>query len=161
LGDDLVKDSLQQIAPDLSKRLRGETEGRLRAVSVAVCRFAVESVGLHSPIVRDALERLEKGKGVPVNLRRELEKLVEDLDECYYDLDKAVEKGRAKSEDVDLAFNRARAASAVLEACREDAFVAATECVYEAWAATDQNTNAVRRLVIETLGTAKSQETGC
>ena len=121
----------------------------------------MESVGLHSPIVRDALERLEKGKGVPLNLRRELEKLVEDLDECYYDLDKAVEKGRAKSEDVDLAFNRARAASAVLEACREDAFVAATECVYEAWAATDQNTNAVRRLVIETLGTAKSQETGC
>jgi len=155
----MVGDSLRQIAPDLSERLRGETESRLRTVALAVCKFAVNSAGLESPVVGDVLERLEAGKGIRATLRGKLEKLAEDLDERYFEWYNSVEEGRAESEGLDAAFEKARAAAAVLAACKEDAFVAVTECIYEGWAAIDQNMHAIRRIVTETLSTAKSQVT--
>lgn len=156
-GDTMVTDSLQQIAPDLSERLRGETDDRLRTVAVAVCRFAVKNSALDSAIVRDVLDRLERGRGVPEGLRTDLEEFVEDLDKHYFEMYRAAQAGLPGSKEVDAAFQKARAAAAVLAACEEDAFVAAAECLYEGWAAIDQDTTAIRRLVAETLGIAESR----
>lgn len=102
---------------------------------MAVSKLAVERSGLSDPIIDSALRELATGK-IEDATRRAVEELVHSLDEEYFDLKDAGERGEAPSDAYRPIFRRARAANAVFYALSQDSFEAATEALYEAKAAT-------------------------
>jgi predicted transcriptional regulator len=128
---------LELVDPDLSKRLSRMTEMQLRAVALAVSRFAVERTGLSDAIIDRGLAALHEGRYGDPQLRSQLWSLVESLDEIQWDLQDAIDEGRASQDEYEVAFNRARAAHSVYFAQDPDALEAALEATYEANAATD------------------------
>lgn len=108
---------------------------RLRSLAPEVARRVVEHFQLDDPDVRAALESepVPEGNDVRVNLSR----VVERLDEIAWLLQDCVEAGTATQAEYEAAFKRARAAHALWFSLELDPLVAATEAAYEAYTATD------------------------
>jgi len=148
----MVGNSLELIDTQLARRVEGESTRRLRKIAVAVSRLAVNRTGLGgSPILEVVLGHIDAQEPVPAALKRELTKFAEDLDEQYLALLPEEESGGLESDAVLPLFEKARAAAAVVFACDSDAFKAATESSYEAWAAIGEDTESLRKLISEAL----------
>lgn len=147
--------------------LQNESDDHLRAVAIAVSKWAVlgnsvERVGIADeaartgtlrdfPVVHGVLLVLETHRRVPPHLKEQLEGFVGALDESYFQAYEAAEAGRGKPDSWQPLFSLARAADAVLSACDPDPRRAASEAIYEAWAAMDENTDALKAVVAKAL----------
>ncbi len=156
----MVKYRVQVPEPDLLQLLLPASGDRLRKAAVAVCELALDKSGLESPLVREIMGLLRDGKPVSVALRAELQYLVNQLDEEYFDLRDAAETDDSAipvHEDDDpsapwhVMFHKARAAAAVLFACEDDPLFAAAEASYEARAAAHDDVNSVRTAITTAL----------
>ena len=142
---------MELVAPDLSAKLRTADEVRRRKAALAACRFALDRNSLNDPILDGAFRELE-GRRQPTALTRmTLEKLVQSLDEEYFELEEATKAGRAPAEQYLEAFRKARTANALYCALSFDSLGAATESIYEANAATE-DLSGLRAAVLSVLG---------
>ncbi len=133
----MQEDRLELVAPDVSAKLREADDRDRREAALAACRFALERNPTNDPIISGAIQEIESGHPVSALLRTTLEKLVESLDEEYFDLQEAGREGRIPPEAYLPAFYAARTANAVYCATSPHSLNAATESVYEANAATE------------------------
>ena len=147
----MVKYRLQLIAKELMAELMSVDEASLRRVAVAVSMLALQRSGLESPVVNKALEYLNEGRLVPQRIRTDLEDLVDQLDEKYFDLKEAAEAADKGDEMWHPEFHQARAAAAVFFVCEEDPLLAASESAYEASVAAHDDPQSVKRVIGKAL----------
>lgn len=135
---------LASIAPDLVSRLDSRSDTELANIVAVVAREAAARSGLDEPVVASALDRIRTGEP-SLSDRSEVEELAARLDEHAWDIQESDDGARHDSQRYLLAFQRARAASALAFALDRDR-EAALESIYEAQAALG-SIDAVRRLI--------------
>src|SRR5438105_5017778 len=113
---------LNLIAPELTDRCRQASEMARRMAAVEVCAYAVASTGITEPIIENAIAKVRQEPLVAqsLTLRAELTKLTDQLDERYFDLKEAWERGEASEFEFNHAFQQARAANAVAACLKAD-----------------------------------------
>jgi hypothetical protein len=141
-----VNTRLGLVAPDLVNDLDQQEPPVLRAVTTRVVHLAVDRTRLVSDAALVALAALDECRFGQSEEREATLRLVDDLDEVAWDLQERSERGDASQAEYLAAFCRARAASAIAFALDADAFVAATEGIYEAQAAIS-DLDAIRSIV--------------
>ena len=129
---------LESQFPELASELQQASVEKLRAACVAACEYAVAQAQIEHALVMDALGRLRAGEDI-TEKRKELENLVEQLDEEYFDLADAFAEGRASMSDYQKPFAKARAVALLLYAFDPNPCDAASEAIYEAHAVTDED----------------------
>ena len=115
---------LETYSSDLAKRAESADDSTRRAISLGVCKWAVERTIPDDPIVQSALAALEEGTYGVRRLMANLQDHVDDLDHIYFEAQKA-------ARDFFPLFVKARVANAVLFALDADPFRAATYSLYE------------------------------
>jgi hypothetical protein len=119
---------LESLLESASPDDRREVARLAAARAVARARFA-------SSPVDEALAHAKHGDYSP-NWRMPLETLVDESDSRCFDLSKQYEDGEdVEQDEVQAAFHQARAASAVAFLFHPDSLEAASESLYESWAA--------------------------
>ena len=123
---------LETVARELSEKLRMASPEQQKAASFAACQLALQAVKMDISIVFEAVEELRK-QGVLSNRRvTQLNDLVAQLDQVYFDLqDRSNDEPDLQREALRL-LGQARAVSALSLAGGGDTFVAAMEAIYEA-----------------------------
>jgi len=129
---------LDSVAADLVAALREASEERQRAACLVACNFAIESSGVRSPVVQDAMRMLRSSRPLLPRYKVELDELVAQLDDEYLRLQERVEEGQSATDEYMKFFGQARAVAALSFAASDDAFQAAVEAIYEAAATTDE-----------------------
>lgn len=145
------KNSLDLIDPELSIILTKAREAQLRAATLAVCRYVIENNNLTERVIDDALGLLETNNYGNTLTRKKLEMLVDVLDQRQWDLQDLKDEGKIDEVTYSAAFKRARAANALFFALDTNSLEAATEAIYEANAAVDNNPRLIKSLVLEAL----------
>lgn len=127
---------LETLSPEFVEKLSKASAASQRAAALAASQFAVSETKLDHPSIKEALDELQTMGFLTPGKKAELEALVEELDNKYFDLQDS-HPGEAISAEALLAFSQARAVAAVLSAATEAPFEAAAEAIYEAAAASD------------------------
>lgn len=143
--------SIALLDPDLANHLRKSSSSDLRRVARSIAHLVVDSTFLEEPVVTRALDVLDNDSIASEELRNQLWSKVEALDEIQWSLHDAADEGLASMDDYSMAFSKARAANAVFCALASDPLEAASDCLYEAHAATSQ-LDALRAIALRTLG---------
>lgn len=151
----MPENRLELLDQSLARRIIESSPVEQRRVAVAVARFAIEHTSLEDPMVARGLDVLHAASIGDADLRREIMSRVEALDEIQWDLQDAVDEGRASEAEQLAAFERARAANSVYYALSLDPLEAALESTYEANAATGQ-LDRLREVALQNLGAAQS-----
>jgi hypothetical protein len=128
---------LETLCPDLANLVQRASAPKQRMASLAACEFAVAHAGIDHPIVQNGLERLRTKDEFTAEEKAEIDALVAELDEQYFDLQEAAEERRPSMGDHVRLFGQARAVAALACAAADDPLEAATEAIYEAAATTD------------------------
>lgn len=128
---------LDAVAKNVAEKLKAASSEKQRSICLLACQLALDAAPIDSPLILEALELLRQKGVLPANKVEELNKLVVQLDEQYFDLqEKAEDDPSAKIESMRL-FSQARAVSALSFAGNENALIAAMEAIYEASATVD------------------------
>lgn len=135
---------LAAIAPDLVSRLDSRSDTELANIVAVVAREAAARSGLDEPPVASALDRVGTGE-TSLSDRSAVEELAARLDEHAWDIQESDDDAGHDSQRYLVAFQRARAASAVAFALDRDRG-AALESIYEAQAALG-SIDAMRQLI--------------
>jgi hypothetical protein len=146
----MTENRLKLIAPELDTRLQQTSSTKLRAIALAVSEIAVQDISLSNPVIDAALEALRTENFGNSKLLKQLETLIEQLDDIQLDLQERVEQGEVDEAEHLAAFSRARAVNSLLFALNADPLTAATGAIYEANAAID-NLEALNKVVTEVL----------
>ncbi len=129
------------------RRLLGQaSEEQVRRVLVVACEFAAGESGLDHPLAAQAIAALREGRALPAAERDELQRLVDELDDRYAELEEAAQRGQATEEPSAIPFAKARAASALWFATGGDAVQAAIDATYEAWFAGETGNDLPERI---------------
>jgi hypothetical protein len=139
---------LDTISTQLVTALRQASEERQRSACLAACEFAVQRVGINSPVVADALQTLRAKEPLATNQKAALDALAGKLDDEYFELQEAAEDGKATDDDYMRPFGQSRAVTALSSAANRDAFEAAAEAIYEAATATDDRDGLIADIMI-------------
>jgi len=141
---------LETIAKDLAAKLEMSSSEQQRKASIAACELALLATGLDIPVISKSFEQLRQNERISQEQTEELNSLVEQFDERYFDIQDKIDENVdlcKTEENVDLQaertrfFRQARAVSALSFAGGEDALVAAMESIYEASMSFDDNSN--------------------
>jgi hypothetical protein len=122
-----------------------------RRAVYAGARLAVERTSLADKRAHDALLAIAAGELGDCVERREIGRLVEELDMEAWDLQEEAERGQDRREQYLVAFRKARAAASLQFAFEANARVAASEALYEAFHAI-QDQSALRAAVVAAIG---------
>lgn len=134
---------------ELVTQLKNCSIEKQRFASLLACKVALKLNNVDNMIVVASVDFLEKNHFLTVQQRNELDRLVAELDNQYFELQENSEK---ETEVMSLIyFGQARAISALSFAGVEDAFIAATEAIYEASMSIDDR-DAILTLVKNSLG---------
>jgi hypothetical protein len=123
---------LALLSQELDKKLHSAPSAKQRAASLVACEFALAKARLEADVADAALAGLRAGRAIPPSLKPQLDSLAEQLDEQYLDLKEAAEAGSTDPKQYQDMFAKARAVTALSNACDEDAYKAAGESIYEA-----------------------------
>jgi hypothetical protein len=134
----MTENRLEFIDAEQSEMLKQATISELRNAAKTACQFALERTSFSHPILEEGLEALEKSQCGDVSLQNKLQSLVDRLDEIQWDLQEKMAEGSIELSDYLAAFYTARAVNSLYFALNADPFVAASEAIYEAHAATDE-----------------------
>lgn len=141
---------LQVIDSDLYAILRNQSEQTNRKLAVLVCTFALTYVKHQHPVVDRGIDLLHIKKFDDVGYLRTLKELVEQLDLVQWRFQDEVERGLRERADYDIAFRNARAVNSLYAAFAVEPLEAASESIYEAVSATDEQ-EVIRSLVLDSL----------
>ena len=150
---------LETVDKELAARIRVATPSQQRAVSLIACQVALHEVRMDIKVVLLATEEL-RDKGVISHQQiAELNELVDQLDDAYFDLLVRTENEPDLMPEVMCFFKQARAVSALSFAGGTDSLSAAMEAIYEASIALDDATR-VSDAVSLALGTTPNTQIG-
>lgn len=124
--------------PGLAAELQRAPIEIQRAACLAACEYAVAQSKIEQPIVLESLRKMRDGKIITDKDKHDLEALVEQLDNEYFDLAEAFDEGRIIMRNYQMLFAKARAGASVLYAFDPNPYEAASEAIYEASAVTDE-----------------------
>lgn len=123
---------LETVAKDLAARLRTATPSQQRAASLVACQLALQAAPMDTSVVSAAVEELRDQGVLSIQRVTELNALVAQLDQAYFDLqDRSEDEPDLQPKALRL-FGQARAVSALSLAGGGDALAAAMEAIYEA-----------------------------
>jgi hypothetical protein len=142
---------LSHISIDLEEQLAFANKGQRLLSSRKAAEIALKRNGLKDAILTQALESISKGTPSD-DIRIELERLVEEYDAAYFDLQDAHDRGEAEKPEVLRSFGKARAVNAVLYAIQFENKQFAEETFYEAHAAS-VSLEELRKIVEQMLDT--------
>jgi hypothetical protein len=131
-GATVMGGGLSLVSPRLAAACDEASEPELRAMAEVGCRLAVARSELNGPEVAAALAALLDGRFGAGPERESLAGVVDGLDKEAFDLQDAVEEGRATEDEYVEVFHRARAATSLLWALHADARTAVDNALYEA-----------------------------
>jgi hypothetical protein len=131
-GATVMGGGLSLVSPRLAAACDEASEPELHAMAEVGCRLAVARSGLNDPEVAAALAALVDGRFGAGPERESLARVVDGLDKEAFDLQDAVEEGRATENEYVDAFHRARAATSLLWALHADPRTAVDNALYEA-----------------------------
>jgi hypothetical protein len=126
-------------SPRLAEACVRSGEEQLRAMAEVGCRLVLAYSDLDSPVVAEAVKAMREGRFGPSRECFALSALVDELDAMAYALEDCAEDGNACEDAYLWAFQRARAASALLWALHADARTAADNALYEALGASGED----------------------
>jgi hypothetical protein len=126
-------------SPRLAEACVRSGEAQLRAMAEVGCRLALTKTDLDSPVVTGAVAAMLAGRFGPGPERSALTALVAELDHAAYALEDYIAGARACEDAYLRAFQRARAASALLWTLHADARTAAGNALYEAIGASSED----------------------
>jgi len=129
---------LESIEPHLAGKIRTSDSGRQRKVMLFACQFAMNAAPVNNAVVTQALSALEHDQRFTAEQIAELHRLLQELDERYFDLQDQANDDAEKKIEALHCFGLARAVSALLFSQDPDPMVASMEVVYEASATTDK-----------------------
>jgi len=136
---------LETASKDLSARIAASEPMTQRRVSIVACELAIQATELDIPIISESLEQLRQNGKLPQERIVELNKLANQLDERYFDIQDALGDNTENSEALQVEslqfFGKARAVSALEFAGEENTYDAAMESVYEALAIFEDRNN--------------------
>ena len=142
--------SVALIDRDLGARLERASVLQQRAAALAAARFALAQTAVADPILSDGLDALAAGATVDSALVERIEAVVDALDQAQWQLQEKREAGKATEAEHRAAFQKARAANAVLAALNADTLAAASDSIYEAYHATNDLAG-LRGVVLSTV----------
>lgn len=123
---------LETVAEDLAIKVRTATPFQQRRVCLIACQLALQATKINLPIITNAIEEM-RVQGVLSNQRiEELNNLVDQLDNLYFDLQEKSELDPESQLQSMLYFSQARAVSALSFAGGREVLTAAMESIYEA-----------------------------
>lgn len=96
--------------------------------------------------------RLGAGQTGEGSQQSALSAFVDELDTAAFDAQDQLDDGTGSEDDYVRAFCKARAATALLSAFQEDAEEAATDAIYVAYHAFDENMEIISGVIAENLG---------
>jgi hypothetical protein len=134
----MTENRLEFIDAEQSEMLKQATIVEQRNAAKVACKFAIECTSLSHPILDEGLQSLDKNRYGDFSLLNKLQSLVDRLDEIQWDLQEKMGEGSIELSDYLAAFHTARAVNSLYFALNADPFVAASEAIYEAQAATDE-----------------------
>lgn len=134
----------------LAERVAAASDADRRTVTLAVVRAALDRIGFSDARVDDAVGALEAGRYGDGSEQGALAALVEELDNAAFDAQDRLDEGTGSEADYDVAFRKARAATAVLSAFQTDSLTAVSDAVYEAYHAVDED----RQFIAEAVRSA-------
>jgi len=129
---------LEAIEPHLAGKIRTSDSGRQRKIVLLACQFAMNVAPVGNAVVTQALSALEHDQRFTVEQIAELNRLLQELDERYFDLQDEADDDAEKQIEALHCFGQARTVSALLCGQDPDPMVASMEVVYEASATTDK-----------------------
>jgi hypothetical protein len=141
---------LRVVAPDLLREIEQLSEGRRRELVAAVCHDVISRHGIDDPRVAAAELALSESRYGQSPEKERIVGLVEEADNRAWDFQDMAEAGRVSEEEYEQEFAKARALAAVAEAFDADSLTAASESLYEAYHAVE-NEAIFRNLVAEAL----------
>ena len=147
----MIENRLELISPELVSRFKHASNLQLRVCALAACRFALDQTGLTNPIIDEGLNSIEATNYGDSLLRQKVEVLINELDEVQWAIQELLDEGQGDQASYLRAFGQARAAQAIYSALDANPFVAATEAIYEANAATDDLTNLKKVILLVLL----------
>ncbi len=103
------------------------------------CQFAMNAAPVNNAVVTQALSALEHDQRFTGEQIAELNRLLQELDERYFDLQDQADDDAEKQIEALHCFGQARAVSALLFSQDPDPVVASMEAVYEASTTTDNS----------------------
>jgi hypothetical protein len=118
-------------------------EAVVRAIMVTAIVSAIEGSGVALPEVILELRALTQGASVDAN---KLHRIVEEIDERYFDLKDSADNGQASPDAYKPVFRQARAVSALVMSQNVKLRSAASESIYEAYHALDEQSEFLNRL---------------
>ncbi len=149
----MVTNGVALFDKELAALLERASAGQQRAAALAAARFALARNAVADPALSEALNALTAGRTTDTRLTERLQALVDSLDQVAWDLQEKEEAGQADQAsraEYLAAFQKARAANAVLAALNADPFTGACESTYEAYHATN-NPAALRAVILAAL----------
>jgi len=126
-------------SPRLAEACVRSGESQLRAMAEVGCRLVLAKTDLDSPVVAGAVTAMLAGRFGPGPERSALAALVAELDDAAYALEDFADAATACEDAYLRAFQRARAASALLWSLHADARTAADNALYEAIGASGED----------------------
>jgi hypothetical protein len=143
----MTENRLEFIDAEQSEMLKQATIAEQRNAAKVACKFAIERTSLSHPILDEGLQSLEKDRYGDFSLQNKLLSLVDRLDEIQWELQEKMGEGSIELSDYLAAFHTARAVNSLYFALNADPFVAASEAIYEAHAATDELVNLKQKIL--------------
>ncbi|MEG3858890.1 hypothetical protein [Microcoleus sp. herbarium12] len=143
----MTENRLEFIDAEQSEMLKQATIVEQRNAAKVACKFAIERTSLSHPILDEGLQSLEKERYGDFSLQNKLLSLVDRLDEIQWELQEKMGEGSIELSDYLAAFHTARAVNSLYFALNADPFVAASEAIYEAQAATDELVNLKQKIL--------------
>jgi hypothetical protein len=137
------------VSEPLAREVATYDERRLRHAAASVVRLGVTRAPIQDTRLEAALANLAAGEWGDGPVRDALGVLIEELDEHAWDAQDAAERGDVDDSAYDLAFARARVATAVDCALDADPLQAALESAYEVQAGIDDLPSVAAALRLE------------
>jgi hypothetical protein len=137
---------LDAIAPDLVPILASASPGRLRRIACRLAELVAARVGFDDQVIVNGLTAARRGEFGESPVRQAVREFAAALDERYWEMQDLADTDSIRECDHLALFSRSRAASALDCALDADPHTAASETLYEAFAALG-DLGELRRLV--------------
>jgi hypothetical protein len=142
---------LQFIDNRLATILRSASEQDLRRISLEVCEYLLDTLGIDSRTSHSAIQLLREHRYDDDEIIAEVTERVEELDDYQLSLQRQFEQGDVDKSSYLLAFRRARAVNALLEAFTPDPLAASIGVMHEAEPALEEDADDLVRFVQSVL----------
>ena len=132
-----MSNRLETVSKSISSRIAAAKSEQLRDACIAACRLALQSTASDIPVIWESLEQLQQNGKLSQKRIAELNDLAAQLDDRYFDMQEKADGNAELQTEAFRLFRQARAVFALSFASEEDLTIAASESLYEASMAVD------------------------